>query len=86
MVAAWHAGEWHAAGIGDGSEHEGGHLPVDGGMFEIHGEPWEAGFGHQASGEDVTEGEPRTDGRFAGLQIAFDGVDFHARTSVAKSG
>ena len=86
VVTAGDASEWHATSVGDGSEHEGGHLPVDGRVFKIDGEPWEAGFGHQASGEDITEGEPGADGRFAGLQIAFYGVDFHERASRAESG
>ena len=72
-----HARQGDAAGVGDGGEHVRRRLPIGVRMFDVHGQPGEAGAGQEARGHDTAQREPGADRGLAGLQGTFDGIGTH---------
>src|SRR5205085_3891764 len=50
VAVGGHAGQRHAAGVGDGGQHVRGRLDADEAVFGVHRQPGEAGAGEEAAG------------------------------------
>src|SRR6185437_12333059 len=55
VAIGWHTRQGNATGVGDGSEHVRGCLPIDERMFDVHGQPGEAGASQEARGGDTAQ-------------------------------
>ena len=82
VAVAGHAGQGGAAGVGDGGEHVRRRLPVDQAVLDVHGQPVEAGAGHEPRGGDAAQRQPGADGGPARFERLFDRIGTHGMVSL----
>ena len=72
-----HSRQRHAAGRCDYGEHLRGGLQAGRRMFELDGEPVEAGLGHELCADDAGQGEPGADAGFTAFEFGANRIGFH---------